>query len=215
MSNRDFISPLKPSVYAKSQNFAQSLSKSLRTNPTNWSLQDNIDSSFAIGSTYQWYGPQSEAGQSYMADKCSQNWDDSCEYLSNDRTYIKSNMGKVRSQSFYGHPQGETLGDSLVENSAERAFCDLSSCKIIQQNFNPLDSTSPIINTYVCNNNVVCMPPENPDNNIILNKVLDRPDKHLDLLLNMYKNSRNSKQKYQGTRLGRLFDIIDIYFQTH
>jgi hypothetical protein len=215
MNSSYFISPSKPSVYAKSQNFAKSLSNELRTNPTDWSVQNNVDSAFAIGPTYQWYGPQSEASQTYMADKCSKNWDESCEYLSNDRTYVKSNTGKVRSKSFNCCVPNQTIGDALVENSAERAFCDLSNCRIIQQNFNPLDNTSPLINTYVCNQDVVCMPPENPDNNIILNKVLDRPDKHLDLLLNMYRNSANSRQKYKGTRIGRLFEIIDIYFQTH
>lgn len=204
--------PLKPTPYAKYQNFATSLSRDMRTNPTDWSIQDNIDTAFRIGSTYQFYGPQSDSSQAYMAEKCSKRWDNSCEFLSNDRTFIKSNTGKIHSKGFHCICQGETIGDALVENSAERAFCDLSHCMQYTENFNPLDNTSAMIKTYVCNEDVVCRPPKNPDDSILLNKVLDRPDMHLDLLLNMYRNSRHHREQYKDTRIGELFKIIDIYF---
>jgi len=57
------------------------------------------------------------------------------------------------------------------------------------------------------------MPPDEPDKDILLNKVLDRPDKHVDLLVNMYKNvmKQNKREKYSNTRVGMVFDILDSY----
>jgi hypothetical protein len=57
------------------------------------------------------------------------------------------------------------------------------------------------------------MPPENPDQDILMNKVLDKPDVHTDLLVNMYRNvmKRNQRDKYKNTRIGYIFNVIDLY----
>ena len=59
------------------------------------------------------------------------------------------------------------------------------------------------------------MPPDNPDSDILLNKVLDKPDLHIDLLVNMYKNvmKNNLRSKYVNTRVGNIFNIFDVYFK--
>ena len=49
--------------------------------------------------------------------------------------------------------------------------------------------------------------------NLLLNKILDRPDQHVDLLLCMYRSTKNNRDKYVGTRIGRIFDIIDAYYK--
>ena len=59
----------------------------------------------------------------------------------------------------------------------------------------------------------VCMPPENPDQDILMNKVLDKPDVHMDLLVNMYRNvmRNNLRSKYANTRIGYVFNVLDLY----
>jgi hypothetical protein len=57
------------------------------------------------------------------------------------------------------------------------------------------------------------MPPPNSDQDILMNKVLDKPDLHMDLLLNMYRNvmRNNQRDKYNNTRIGQIFNILDLY----
>lgn len=209
-SNRYFASPLRQSAYANYQQLAPALPADLKTNPTTWSLLDNVDSSFDIGTQYKSYGPQSQASQAYMAEKCSKQWDASCEFLSMNNEICKSNMATA----FNSVPVNNTVGDALVENAAERRFCDFGACNIYQQHFNPLDSSSPIVQNFSCKSGViVCRPPAQPDDDRLLNKVLDRPDMHVELLLNMYSNSQGQRDKYKDTRIGKIFDVMDVFFK--
>ena len=58
----------------------------------------------------------------------------------------------------------------------------------------------------------VCKVPENPDNDVLLNKVLNQPQKHLDLLINMYYHCRNDKSINPDTRIAQIFKLFDAYF---
>jgi hypothetical protein len=210
-----YISPNKPTVYAKFQNFAPSLSPNLTmSDPVEASVYDDIDTLFDIGPVaYGNYGPQTQSSQLFMAERCSKNFDGACHFLSENNEVMKGNMGKVYSPLFSGSPYLMTVGDGLVDNSAQRRFCDLSQCNVLQQNYNPLDPSSPLVSTIVCgNNNVVCKPPPNPDDDVLLNKVLERPEYHVDLLMNMYRNAKNDRQRYNGTRIGNIFNVIDNYY---
>ena len=46
-----------------------------------------------------------------------------------------------------------------------------------------------------------------------MNKVLDKPDVHMDLLVNMYRNvmRNNQRDKYTNTRIGHVFNVLDLY----
>jgi hypothetical protein len=209
-----YVAPNKASNYAAYQNFAPSLSKKLKTDPVSRSVVYDIDEALDIGPLYQWYGPQSEASQLYMAEKCSKNWDGSCEFLSMNNDIVKNNLGQISAEftSPCHDPTTFTVGDMLVDNAAQRRFCELGQCKVLQQNFNPLDPSSPIVNSYQCDGNVIARVPPNPDQDIILNKVLDRPEQHINILLNLYRNCGNRAQ-YKGTRIGRMFDVIEAYIR--
>ena len=204
--------------YAKLANFGH-IDSVLKTDPVGYSIYDDIDAYFDIGPTAKQFGPSSEKSHLYMAERCSKNWDGACEMMSrNDKTAV-SNVGGIKSSSFYVRPPPSdlTIGDVLVDNSSVRRFCDLSTCSVEKESFNPLDPDSPVIknyggyNCYKCQ--PVCMPPSNPDKDVLLNKVLDRPDKHVDLLVNMYKNvmKQNKREQYKNTRVGMVFDILDNY----
>jgi len=202
--------------YAKIANFGQ-VQPVLLTNAVGLSISKDIDTTFDTGPTSRLFGPDMPNAQLYMAEKCSKQWDGACEFLSRNQDGTKCNAGKISSPLFQSPPvDGMTIGDFLVENSAVRRFCDLSSCKISEEPYNPMDPYSPMVRSYSdCGYTKcmpVCMPPDDPDNDILLNKVLDKPDRHTDLLVNMYRNVKD-RQKYENTRIGMIFSLFDTYFQ--
>jgi hypothetical protein len=214
-----FRRPNENTNYIKYQKFAPTLSPVLETDPIGSSLYSDIDSYFDIGPSAKLYGPQSESSQLYMAQKCSEKWDGSCEFLSNNIEAMKDNRAKIASPQFSAcNTLNSTVGDTLVDNAAQRKFCSLGQCNRTIQKYNPLDPNSPDVITYECgDNNIICLPPspKNSDSNVLLNKVLNKPDKHLDLLLNMYRNVGKDKTTYTGTRIGKVFDVFDAWFALH
>ena len=208
MSNRSF-------PYAKIANFGQ-IQPTFMTDAVGFSVNKDIDTSFDIGPTSRLFGPDMANAQLYMAEKCAKDWDGSCELMSRNRDSSKCNSGKI-SSSLFKTPdvEGMTVGDFLVENAAVRRFCNLSSCKLMKEPYNPMDPYSPMVSSYSDNGYTkclpVCEPPSDPDNDILLNKVLDKPDRHIDLLVNMYRNVKDRK-KYENTRLGMIFNVFDSYY---
>ena len=208
MSNRSF-------PYAKISNFGQ-IQPTFMTDAVGFSVNKDIDTSFDIGPTSRLFGPDMANAQLYMAEKCAKEWDGSCELMSRNQDSSKCNAGKISSSLFKTpNVEGMTVGDFLVENAAVRRFCNLSSCKLTKEPYNPMDPHSPMVSSYSDNGYKqclpVCEPPSDPDNDILLNKVLDKPDRHIDLLLNMYRNVKD-RQKYQNTRLGMIFNVLDSYY---
>lgn len=203
--------------YARIATFGQ-LNPVLRTDPVGYSIYKDIDSSFDIGPTSRLFGPEQPNSQLYMAEKCAKNWDGACELLSRNNDGTKCNAGKVESPLFKTpSPPGMTIGDFLVENAAVLRFCDMSSCKMTHESYNPMDPSSPFVTSYSGDGYSeclpVCKPPENPDADVLLNKVLNKPHLHVDLLVNMYRNvSKQERDKYANTRLGMIFGVLDAYF---
>lgn len=204
------------SNYVPLANFGTSLAPVLRTDPVGYSIYRDINSFFDEGSLGRTFGPESESSQLYMAEKCSKNWDGACELLSRNNDISKPNMGIVKSPLFPPNEPGTmSIGDYLVLNSAIRAFGNLDSCYMEESLYNVNDPTSPLIKKiggdYNCPCIPVCKPPSNPDQNIILNKILDAPHKFTDLLINMYHNSRNNRKDYENTRIGQIFQMFDRF----
>lgn len=193
----------------------------LTVDPVASSIYKDPDSSFDEGELSVLYGPRTRNSQLYMAERCSKNWDGACEYLSRNMDDTSTNAAKIPSALFPTNyiPGKQTIGDILVENSAVRRFCDLSSCSIQAEPYDPTNPNSVWVKSYGCCGYEpclpVCMPPDNPDSDILLNKVLDKPDLHIDLLVNMYKNvmKNNLRPKYVNTRIGNIFNIFDVYFK--
>lgn len=205
--------------YAQISKFGANLNPKLTLDPVGASIYKDVNSSFDIGDTAVLYGPKHENSQLYMAEKCSKNWDGACEYLSRDNTDTNCNSGKIGSPLFSTllPPGKANIGDYLVENASVRRFCDLSSCSVSQSPYDYTNPNSPMVSSYGCCGMSeclpVCMPPENPDQDILMNKVLDKPDVHMDLLVNMYRNvmRNNLRSKYANTRIGYVFNLLDLY----
>jgi hypothetical protein len=204
--------------YTKLANFGH-IANVLKTDPVGYSIYRDIDSFFDIGPNAADYGPSAEKSHLYMSERCSKNWDGACELMSRNEEQARSNVGGVLSSSLYARPPPSDLsiGDVLVENTAVRRFCDLSTCSVDKESFNPNDPTSPMISKYGGKNcyecQPVCMPPSNPDDDIVLNKVLDYPEKHVDLLLNMYRSvsKKGKRNDYKNTRIDMVFSIFDKF----
>ena len=208
-------------AYVKIRNFGV-LPDSVRLDPIASSIVKDIDMSMDEGASSRLFGPDQPNSQLFMAERCAKNWDGACELLYRNNDPTKCNAGKIDSTLFRSSPSGMTIGDFLVENSAVRRFCDLSSCAISSEPYNPMDPDSVNVTSYGIKQGMmgmpnkqclpVCMPPSNPDHDLLLNKVLDRPHFHTDLLINMYHNVRDRKA-YENTRLGIIFNVFDSYFR--
>lgn len=206
----------KPSSYASFQSFAPTLNEKIVTDPIAWSLYGNsLNAQFSIGAAGQnKYGPQGEKSQLYMAERCSLNFDGVCEMVSRDQTILRSNVASIRSPSFPASDQIQTVGQALLDNAGQRRFGDLSWCNLSKQKFNDQDPNSPYVTSISSPNEVPCYPPQNPDQDRLLNRILDEPEAHMVLLTNMYKNTRKNKDAYKGTRIGKFFDVIETYLRS-
>ena len=203
--------------YTPLRNFGRALAPNLRTDPVAYSIYNDPNSYFDEGSLARTFGPATVSSQSYMAEKCSKNWDGACELLSRNSDTSKPNVALVDSPAFSQNLPGTmSIGDYLVLNSAIRRFGNLDTCVLSEELYNPNDPTSPTIKTYGNKCSSPCMPvcivPENPDTDIILNKVLDQTHKFMDLLTNMYYHAKNKRDIYKNTRIGKTFELFDLYF---
>jgi len=209
--------------YVQISKFGTSLNPLLTIDPVASSVFKDPDSNFDIGDSADQFGPSTERSQLYMAERCSKIWDGACEFLSRNNDDTKCNSAKIPSAIFptvYA-PGRMTIGDFLVENSSVRRFCDLNTCAIKQEPYDYNNPNSVLVTSYGCCGITeclpLCMPPDDPDNDILLNKVLNKPDLHIDLLINMYKNvnGQGSRNKFQNTRIGHIFNIFDVYVKIH
>lgn len=206
----------KPSSYASFQSFAPTLNEQVVTDPVAWSLYGNtLNAQFSIGSSgNKKYGPQGVTPQLYMAERCSLNFDGVCDMVSRDPTILRSNIASIKSPSFPPSGQIQSVGQALLDNAGQRRFGDLSGCTQRKQVFNDQDPKSPYVTSLSSPNEVPCYPPKNPDQDRLLNRILDEPEAHMVLLTNMYKNTRKNKNDYQGTRIGKFFDVIETYLRS-
>lgn len=204
--------------YVPIAKFGASMNPVMSIDPVAASIYKDPDSSFDIGEMAVRYGPRTRESMLYMAERCASNWDSACEFLSRNRDNNGvCNQARISSPLFrrVNPPGSQTVGDILVENTAVRRFCDLSSCAVTSEPYDPTNPNSVWVKQYGCCGTTtclpVCLPPDDPDNDIVMNKVLDHPDLHLDLLINMYKNvnRNNLRSKFVNTRVGRIFALFD------
>lgn len=206
--------------YVPIAKFGANLNPIMTIDPVAASVYKDIDSDFDIGEMAVRFGPRSRESQLYMAERCSKNWDGACEFLSrNEDNNAVCNQARISSPLFrtINTPGSQSIGDILVENSAVRRFCDLSTCAVTSEPYDPTNPNSVWVKQYGCCGTTtcmpVCMPPDDPDNDILLNKVLDKPQLHIDLLINMYRNvnKQGLRRQYANTRVGRVFSVFDAY----
>lgn len=148
--------------------------------------------------------------QTYMANYCSKDWNDICEAQSQNRVPIN-----------YMYMNDITRGDLLVRNTAKHKYIThmSSNCSLMLQPFDPHDPESPPVGEWLANRGGgQCIPtyavkPEGLDNDPVMNKLLEKPQIGIDILLNIYNNAKrhNTLESLQGTKLYAFFQTP--YFQ--
>lgn len=107
----------------------------------------------------------------------------------------------------------QDYGDYLVDNAGKMKYCQFTNATLNNYLFNPNDPSSPTI-TQVVGSNIrpVCsVDPKVIDKDILMNKILEQPQKHLVLLRNIYNNV--SMENLKGTKLGNFYELNKNYFK--
>lgn len=157
----------------------------------------------------------SKAKQSFMADKCSKDWDSYCEFASNDQTFGYPNMVGLNNNF-----SSLTSGEILIENSARKKYLkSLGNLVPVTELFNPNIPSQGIYTYYISKSHIDGNGPfgthttatysldgyskEDIDKDDILNKILKDPIKYNDFLKNVYNtmNKNNTLKNIKGTKI--------------
>jgi hypothetical protein len=171
-----------------------------------------------------------------MAEYCANNWDGACEYASNDGNTMYPNTVSSCNEA-NGACRGPGIGNSLSKGefllrntAAERFLVGMSgNCRRVYEPFDPTVASSPMISKWYpsgnscagagnCNASNTCIPiydvkEKEIDNDVVMNKILNRPWIALDILINIYNHRlRTQRLGYlQPTKIGKFF--FSPYFQ--
>ena len=161
----------------------------------------------------------SKAKQSFMAEKCSKDWDSYCEFASHDQTIGYPNMVGLNNKF-----SELTSGEILIENSARKKYLkSLGNLIPVTELFNPNIPSQGKITYYISKSHIDGTGPfgthtnatysldgytkEDIDNDVILNKILKDPIKYNDFLKNIYFTMKNNNtlENIKGTNIYNYF----------
>ncbi|UUT40523.1 hypothetical protein [carnivorous sponge associated iridovirus] len=202
-------------MYAQLSQFGASPVNALpvyNNDPLTYCIGSNASQRFNHGSHAVTYGQNSRPCQVYMANRCAQNWDGVCEYAASKTA--NEEYSQVADSMFAGNQQtiGLSSGDVLLKNTAQDRFrIGMMNCELRTEPFDPVNPSSPYISYYVGQN---CVPqyavdPTTIDQDIVMNKILDRPHIAKQLLINI-KNTmvrQGTFHRLKGTRLGNFYRL--------
>lgn len=208
------------SSYSKINVFGNGASNSPMNNPLTYCAVSPLDAEFnhTLGS---YLGPYSFQCQKFMSQYCSNNFDGVCEYMSkNNDTRFPSYQGNRAMASGCsagnGIGSGVSAGDNLVRNTAtEKYLVKMSSnCVRKYEPFDPTVASSPLISSWYPVGGGTCVPVyavdvKVIDNDPVMNKILEKPMLFIDILANIFNNSRNGVvpqywDALKSTKLGTL-----------
>jgi len=202
--------------YAKLINFGPN-KPSFVNNPLSYCLTSDLDNSF-IHKAGERTGRYSKPCQMFMSDYCSKNWNQICEVASQDAdvNYANSIGPCFDSGTCGGSLSRKTQGDMLIRNTAAKKYLVATSaqCNLKYQPFDPQVPTSPMI-AYWDNpgwTKTSCIPvyevnPSTIDNDPVMNKILNKPEIALDILVNIHNTAQRlgKMESLQGTKLHNFF----------
>lgn len=173
----------------------------LNPTPEEMCLLSDVQKSLTGGVLAAAYGPKNEKCQLFMSDRCAKNWDVLCETASKNKAvspnlaFVKNNLG------------GETVGNQLVHNSAERRFCTFDNCTIEKLPLMPLHAQTPEVDRIVDRGYKSCMPtcrvdPRSIDKDQLMRKCLENPGLCDDVLDNICRTHNASGVSLHGTKIG-------------
>ena len=201
--------------YRKIQNFGANINSEV-TSPLTYCINDTMSQKFEHGSSGAMiYGQNSKQCQAFLGEYCAQNWDEVCEYASmNSRKYFPDNL---KTSSIGGRPYnllGLTAGEMVVRNTAAvKYLISMGNCVPKFEPFDPTVANSPMIQTWVSNTGTYdCIPvyavdATTIDNDVVMDKILTKPNIALDILINIYNNMQRAGliESLANTKLGKFY----------
>lgn len=206
------------SNYKNLSNFGSNVNSEVN-NPLTYCLSGPLDNGFLHGANSETYGLNSRPCQLYMSDYCAQNWDQFCEIASKstDTTYpiYYSGSHNVFSRKL-------TPGEIFIYNTASKKYLHKMIGAVLKHEpFDPTVANSPMISYYVKDdkyNNpavpVYTVDPKTIDNDVVMNKILDKPIIAPDILINIYNSMKrfDTLKLLKDTRLGKFY-MNNPYFK--
>lgn len=200
--------------YRSINNFGKGFHSSV-SNPLTYSINDTLSQRFLHGGNSATYGQNSRPAQAFMSEYCSEHWDNACELASkNTNNFYPNNLVYANFNNMPYNFKGMTAGEALLRNTACRKYIvAMGNCVPKFEPFDPLVADSPMISHWVSEtgtNN--CIPvfgvdAETIDNDIVMNKILQKPIIALDVLINIYNTHKRTQtlNELTNTNLGIFF----------
>lgn len=178
-----------------------------KVSPLSTCLFDTIETSFNNGISSNTLGPYCKECQVYMAERCSKNWDDKCEYAYNNSKRVPNYLDNGYNS------YNLTSGEILLRNTAKQKYLYKDICKLKYIYFNPINSDPPMKYWDTSDPYYVIDNPNEIDNDIVMNKILAKPYVAIDMLLNIYNNAvrKQTLHLLKNTKLYNFFN--SEYFQ--
>lgn len=185
-------------------------------NPLTYCLNNTMDNRFLHGSASDTLGQHSKACQAYLSDYCADGWDQFCELAS--RNINTDYPNNIQSCGGLGDIacKGLNAGEALVRNTASKKYLvSMGNCKRKYEPFDPNVATSPMVSYWVsdnCSYSNNCVPvyavePSKIDEDIVMDKILQKPIIAVDILVNIYNTMKRhgTLKQLQGTKLGNFY----------
>jgi hypothetical protein len=193
-------------------NFGTGTTPAPVNDPLSYCLDYTLNNSFIHGAIAQTIGgPNGKHCKAFMSQRCSQNWDESCEYASkNISRHYPNNLEKCVSGANF-----LTAGDILVQNTATRKYLVNmlgNQCNVKYEPFDPTVATSPLVAFWDGRGSGGCVPvyavdPKNIDSDPVMTKILNKPIIAWSLLINIFNTAKrkNKLEELKGTRIYSFF----------
>jgi hypothetical protein len=178
-------------------------------NPLSYCTVDTINTEFNHPDNSYRITPNSRPCQIFMAQYCSENWNDVCEIMANKPNDYYGNVGNMVMQpKGYNYKLNE--GEILVRNTAARKYLvQMLNGILVSEKFDPLVPDSPTIDTYKGQNliPIYAVNPVNIDFDPVMNKLVNNPRIGYDILSNIYNTMKRDGTLIQlsNTKLGTFF----------
>lgn len=186
-------------------------------NPLTYCMNDTLDQRFLHGGHSDILGQHSKPCQLFMSEYCADKWDSFCEIASNNTNTQYPNNKQININTGDITYRNMSAGENLIYNTAARKYLlKMHNARKKYEPFDPTVATSPMISYWVSDNysytntgipEYSCNP-KNIDDDVVMDKILNKPIIAMDILINMYNTMKrnNTLSELKGTKLGNFYN---------